>query len=128
MPQLLGDDWKDWLSYAKTDKDEAYEAYKRGSWREVCFHSQQSCEKLLKGIMLRMGIFLPIHDLKQLAKEISNNLADLYQDLGELTKHYYCSRYPNAARRLGIEYDKKEAFKCLKIMEKLWKRLKERLR
>ncbi len=123
MPKLLGNDWQDWLSYAEFDRNEAHEAYERGSWREACFHAQQACEKLLKAALLKRGIFRPIHDLVELAEEVGG-MADLITGLRDLSDHYYGARYPDAARRLKLKYDKDEALKCLSVMDELWRRLR----
>jgi HEPN domain-containing protein len=53
MPKLASDDWKEWLEYAKSDHDEAISALNRNSFKEACFHAQQSCEKLLKAILIK---------------------------------------------------------------------------
>lgn len=127
MPRLVGDDWRGWLSYAEDDRREALDAFRRGSWREVCFHSHQACEKLMKAILLRRGVFRPIHDLKTLAEEVSELPRSLVEDLERLTIHYYASRYPDAARRIGVYYNREEASKCLKVVEELWERVRSLL-
>lgn len=120
MPELVGDSWRDWLAYAEEDRREAEGAFGRGSWREVCSHSQQACEKLLKAAMLKKGIFLPTHDLAMMAEECDVKSATLREGLAKLTKHYYSSRYPDAARRLGVKYDEATASECLEVMRELW--------
>ena len=73
--------------------------------------------------MLTKGIFMPIHDLGRLAEEADRFLRELEglkDALKELTIHYYASRYPNAARRLGVTYDRGVAEACLRTMRELW--------
>jgi HEPN domain-containing protein len=70
MPRLASDDWREWLEYARSDYEEATSALSRGSFREACFHAQQSCEKLLKAMLIKRGAFMPIHDLTELAREV----------------------------------------------------------
>ncbi len=127
MPELLGDNWKDWIEYADDDRAEAFLALKRGSWRDACFHAQQACEKLLKAFLIKQGVFIPVHDPKTLAQEASRYLAGLtllLNRLDTLTKHYYASRYPDAARRLGVVYNRETAEECVKVMEELWRMLR----
>ena len=130
MPRLLGDDWRDWLSYAEDDRREAHIAFERGSWREACFHAQQACEKLLKAYLIKRGIFIPTYDLGILSDEVARyvkEVKELISELKQLTKHYFTARYPNSARKLGVRYDENVASRCIQIMEKLWNMLRGRV-
>lgn len=130
LPGLNSDDWRLWVEHADRDRLEAEEAYSRGSWSEACFHAQQSCEKLLKALLLREGMFLPLHDLGRLMEEASTyvqTLEGLLEEIGDLTIHYYASRYPDAAVRWGVEYDEAMAERCLEAMRRLWSTLKPHL-
>ena len=123
LPGLNTDEWREWVEFADRDKEEAEAAFLRCSWAEVCFHAQQACEKLLKAFLLTKGIFMPIHDLGRLAEEAGRflrELGGLKEALGRLTIHYYASRYPNAARRLGVAYDRGVAEACLRTVRELW--------
>jgi HEPN domain-containing protein len=123
LPKLNSDEWKNWIAYAEKDREEARNAFLRKSWSEACFHAQQSCEKLLKALLMKEGTFLPIHDLKNLLIELvreKTELKKLGEDLGELTVHYYAARYPDAAMRFNIVYTRENARRCVEVMEKLW--------
>jgi len=123
LPGLNTDEWREWVEFADRDKEEAEAAFSRRSWAEVCFHAQQACEKLLKAFLLTKGIFIPVHDLGMLAEEADRFLGELgglKDTLKELTIHYYASRYPNAARRLGVTYSKEVAEACLRTVRELW--------
>jgi HEPN domain-containing protein len=119
MPRLASDDWKEWLQYAKGDYEEAISALNRNSFKEACFHAQQSCEKLLKAILIKRGTFIPIHDLSELARETGIEEPILLNKLSRLTIHYYASRYPDAARRAMIKYDLNTAKECVDVMREL---------
>lgn len=128
MPKLNSNEWKDWITYARKDREEARSAYARSSWSEACFHAQQSCEKLLKAFLMRKGVFLPIHDLRKLAEENSNEIVEiveLEEALEELTVHYYAARYPDATTRLRVVYGEEVAKRCVEVMEKLWRVLEK---
>ncbi|MFZ8848944.1 MAG: HEPN domain-containing protein [Thermoproteota archaeon] len=127
MPRLASDDWKEWLQYAKSDYKEAISALNRNSFKEACFHAQQSCEKLLKAILIKRGTFIPIHDLSELARETGIEEPILLNKLSRLTIHYYASRYPDAARRTMIKYDLNTAKECVEVMRELWDTLRKYL-
>jgi len=127
MPRLASDDWKEWLEYAKSDYEEAISALNRNAFKEVCFHAQQFCENLLKAILIKKGMFIPIHDLVELACEVNIEESMLLNKLSKLTIHYYASRYPDAARRAMIKYDLNTAKECVDIMRELWDTLRKYL-
>ena len=127
MPRLASGDWKEWLKYAKSDYEEAISALNRNAFKEACFHAQQSCEKLLKAILIKRGMFIPIHDLSELARETGIEEPILLNKLSKLTIHYYASRYPDAARRAMIKYDLNTAKECIDVMRKLWDTLRKYL-
>jgi HEPN domain-containing protein len=120
MPKLASDDWREWLEYAKSDYEEAISALNRNSFKEACFHAQQSCEKLLKAILIKKGMFIPIHDLMELAREVNVEEPILLNKLSKLTIHYYTSRYPDATRKAKVEYDLRTAKECVEVMRELW--------
>jgi HEPN domain-containing protein len=127
MPRLASDDWKEWLQYAKSDYEEAISALDKNSFKEARFHAQQSCENLLKAILIKKGIFIPIHDLSELAREVNIEELMLLNKLFKLTIHHYASRYPDVARRAMIKYDLNTARECVEIMRELWDTLRKYL-
>ena len=40
-----------------------------------------------------------------------------------MTVHYYSARYPDAALRFKVTYDREVAKYCMEVMYKLWKLL-----
>ena len=127
MPRLASGDWKELLQYAKSDYEEAISALNRNAFKEACFHAQQSCEKLLKAILIKRGTFIPIYDLSELARETGIEEPILLNKLFKLTIHYYASRYPDAVRRAMIKYDLNTAKECIDVMRKLWDTLRKYL-
>jgi HEPN domain-containing protein len=127
MPRLASNDWKGWFQYAKSDYEEAISALNRNSFKEACFHAQQCCENLLKAILIKKGMFIPIHDLMELAHEVGIEKPILLNKLSKLTIHYYASRYPDAARRAMIKYDLNIAKECVEVMRELWDTLRKYL-
>jgi HEPN domain-containing protein len=127
MPRLASNDWNEWLQYAKSDYEEAISALDRNAFKEACFHAQQSCEKLLKAILIKRGMFIPIHDLMELAREVGIEESMLLNKLSKLTIHYHASSYPDVARRAMIKYDLNTAKECVEVMRELWNTLKKYL-
>ena len=132
MPNLGDNEWKDWLEYAEEDRGEALDRFSHGKWREACYHAQQAVEKILKALIIRIGIFMPTHELTELIKTVEEKyktkilgVTISVEEIRKLTLHYYASRYPDATRRLKIKYDEKTAKKCIEIMEKVWSVIKK---
>jgi HEPN domain-containing protein len=118
---------EEWLQYAKSDYEEAISALNRNSFKEACFHAQQFCENLLKAILIKRGMFIPILDLMELAHEVGIEEPILLNKLSKLTIHYYASRYPDASRRAMIKYDLNTAKECVEVMRELWDALRKYL-
>jgi HEPN domain-containing protein len=126
MPRLASDDWNEWLQYAKSGYEEAISALNRNSFKEACFHAQQSCKKLLKAILIKRGTFIPILDLMELAREVDIEEPILLNKLSKLTIHH-ASRYPDASRMAMIKYDLNTAKECVEVMRELRDTLKKYL-
>ena len=90
----------DWLRSAGSDlalaklgsvSDEVLPAH-------VCFHAQQTVEKVLKGLLVSVGrSYPPAHDVEQLLerlREAAVDLPDWADDLPELTPYATEARYP----------------------------------
>jgi HEPN domain-containing protein len=82
---------------------------------------------LLKAILIKKGMFIPIHDLMELAHEVGIEEPILLNKLSKLTIHYYASRYPDATRRAMIKYDLNTAKECINVMRELWDTLRKYL-
>lgn len=133
MPSLMDDEWVEWFEYAKEDREEALDRFSHGRWREACYHAQQAVEKLFKALIIKVGVFIPTHDIVGLLRCVEEKYNVRFlgvvvgeEELRELTIHYYASRYPDASRRFRVRYDESLARRCIEIMEKVWKEV-ERL-
>ena len=94
----MKDETKEWLEIAESDRQMADAGMRRKLFAQAIYHSQQSVEKLLKGILTERGISFPkTHDLVELA-----DLGDLpiserqRTTLTRLYDHSSRSRYPGA--------------------------------
>jgi Uncharacterized conserved protein related to C-terminal domain of eukaryotic chaperone, SACSIN len=95
--------------------------------KKHAFTLNNPVKKLLKAILIKRGMFIPIHDLSELAREVGIEEPILLNKLSKLTIHYYASRYPDAARRAMIKYDLNTAKECIDVMRKLWDTLRKYL-
>jgi len=125
LPSLRDNEWKDWLEYAEEDRREALDRFSHGKWRETCYHAQQAIEKVLKALLIKIGIFVPTHELTELIKIVEEKYKTKMLDatvsveeIRKLTLHYYASRYPDAIRRLKIKYNEETAKNALKLWRK----------
>ncbi len=86
-----------WIEYAREDVRMAQLAFREEIYNQVCFHAQQSVEKLLKSLIASNGDAPPrthkIADLLSLVKGI--DLAALTRDLLLLDRFYIPTRYPD---------------------------------
>ena len=86
-----------WEAFAQSDLKAARVLFVEGIWNQVCFHSQQCAEKLLKGSLPpeKRPRSHKIADLIRLA-ELPDLDEQLLQDLLLLDRFYIPSRYPDA--------------------------------
>lgn len=84
----------------------------------ICYHCQQSAEKLLKGFLVSNNIETPkTHDLVQLrdmCAEVNGNFEELYDVCAFLTRYGVQPRYPNEIEVL--EEDAERALQSTHIM------------
>jgi HEPN domain-containing protein len=86
----------DWLRQAENDIEWAEYSLKGGFYSQVCFISQQSAEKALKGFCLFKGFdTVRTHSLYLIIKELKEN-GQLEACARELDIYYISSRYPDA--------------------------------
>ncbi|OGM93020.1 hypothetical protein A2935_03880 [Candidatus Wolfebacteria bacterium RIFCSPLOWO2_01_FULL_47_17b] len=100
MPDEIRGNYRAWIHKATEDelslnailKDEA------GSPSTACFLSQQTAEKLLKGLLVFHNKDFPkVHDLLELETlllGIEPDIAGLHKDLTVLNRYYIEARYP----------------------------------
>ncbi len=90
--------WKDWYEQGKRDMERAVLdlEYKYYEW--ACFTSQQSAEKVIKGLALKLGLNLWGHSLTEILHILSSK-ADIPVEIKEKAKlldlYYIPPRYPN---------------------------------
>lgn len=97
--QIMIESYQDWLTRAKQDLRAAEVLLPEEIWNLVCFHSQQSVEKCLKGLIVRRGHVTPPreHTIDKLYIELPNEwFGDMTADLDYMSKFYTNTRYPNA--------------------------------
>jgi HEPN domain-containing protein len=110
----------EWLAFAENDLGSAEFLLKRKPLpREIiCFHCQQSAEKMLKGLLVTKNITLPkIHDLEKLyalGEPLIAGLNTIWSPCNVLNQYSVMPRYP---REMTItEDDVQEALKCARII------------
>lgn len=90
--------WKDWYEQGKRDFEKAGIDLKNGYYEWVCFTSQQSAEKIVKGTGLKYGLVLWGHSITEMLNLLSEKI-EIPQDIkdaGKLLDLYYIPpRYPN---------------------------------
>lgn len=94
-----GDEHKDWYAYAEDDLKFARVGLREGFYAQVCFHAQQTAEKVLKGFLLFRGKAYPkTHSLTDLVTLIDEDwLTKHIKSLQLLDEFYVPIRYPDAA-------------------------------
>lgn len=103
-----------WLRQAERDLVKAEHDLVTRDWDSAAFWSQQAAEKALEALLIFYGRVYRGHSLLSMAEIVREDLgidvAEIIEDLRELTIHYTVSRYPNAANALPYElYDEHKA-------------------
>ncbi len=126
-------DGKNWLNFAIEDLIMAKLAMREKIYNQVCFHSQQTVEKVLKGYIENKKKNIPrTHKLIDILSVIKENIfeKDLKEKIVLLDRFYIPTRYPDAlpgslSSGLPIENDAKEALETasfvLNVMQKKFK-------
>ncbi|WP_283680900.1 HEPN domain-containing protein [Parablautia sp. Marseille-Q6255] len=95
---------KKWVDMAEMDYGVAkhlYETYYPKPYEIICYHCQQSAEKIMKGIIIASGSrggMPKSHDLSFLMNQIKNQVSvrdELYDYADELTPYGVAVRYPS---------------------------------
>ena len=97
--QIMIESYRDWLTRAKQDLRAAEVLLPEEIWNLVCFHSQQTVEKCLKGLIVRRDHITPPreHTIDKLYTELPPEwFDDMTADLNYMSKFYTDTRYPNA--------------------------------
>ena len=84
----------------------------------VCFHSQQTAEKMLKAYLVSQGIEPPkIHDMRKLCDmciEIEKNFDEIFTEAVLLTRYAVRLRYP-----IELELIESDASKAIEYADKV---------
>ncbi len=87
-----------WLEAADRDRDMADSLYREGLYEGAAFHLQQSAEKALKALLLRLGLESRTHSCVHMEKMLSTrgiDTSEISRECKKLDGHYIMSRYPN---------------------------------
>jgi HEPN domain-containing protein len=99
--------YQDWLRQAKRDLAHAERSVEDGDFEWACFAAQQSAEKGVKSLFLRMAHAAWGHSVAGLLQELPEPWqadSDIIDAGKELDKHYIPPRYPNSYPQ-GAPYD-----------------------
>lgn len=114
-----------WIVFAQEDLKMAELALREGIYNQVCFHSEQCVEKVLKGYIADKGRIHPqTHKLADLLAFISSSPFDNFKDeILILDRFYIPTRYPDALpgtlpKGLPSEKDAKEAIEVARTVLK----------
>ncbi|MEA1962738.1 MAG: HEPN domain-containing protein [Patescibacteria group bacterium] len=118
MPNNVSKLTKEWIIKSQNDFKSAQILYKEnGPTDSLCFHCQQSVEKILKGFLVfNKKEFPKIHDsihLLNLCKKIDKNFKILESQVSFLNRYYIESRYPPEIT-VYSKVECKEAIECAK--------------
>ena len=118
MPNNVSQLAKEWIIKSQNDFKSAQILYKEnGPTDSLCFHCQQSVEKILKGFLVfNEKEFPKIHDLihlLNLCKKIDKNFNILESKISFLNRYYIESRYPPEIA-VYSKAECKEAIECVK--------------
>lgn len=95
----------------------------RVPWDTVCFHAQQSAEKMLKAFLVSRGMTAPrTHDLIALLADVAeaeSSMAALEGDCRLLTPYAVMLRYPGACDAVSEEEARQAAAAAQRIGEQI---------
>ena len=120
-----------WLEFARQDLRVAELAMEEGFYNQVCFHSEQCVEKVLKGWLVEKGNKLPrTHSMADLLTLIpADVVGNLSEEILLLDRFYISTRYPDAlpgSVEDGMP-DKDEASEALDLATRVLKNIGEKL-
>jgi HEPN domain-containing protein len=122
-----------WRELALEDLKMAELASANGIYLQAMFHSQQSIEKLIKGlIILTLKVDPPYsHDLVRLIREIKTEFSysdSLEKDLTELNPYYISSRYPSYKINLASRLSKVKVSKYINLSREILSWLDQKMK
>jgi len=88
----------DWLFFAQEDLRVAELTFSAEIYHQVCFHSQQCCEKAIKACIVHQGVEPPrVHQLSVLLSLLMSDVfGELNASIVRLDRFYIPTRYPDA--------------------------------
>lgn len=120
-----------WFEFASEDLKMAELAFTEKIYNQVCFHSQQCIEKVLKGLMIYNNRMHPqSHKLADLLSALPRApVDDLRDDILLIDRFYIPTRYPDALPGTLPEGlpTVKDAEESLSIARKVFERVKEEI-
>lgn len=115
---------KRWIVFAGEDLKMAELAFKEKIYNQVCFHSQQCVEKILKGFITFKGEIHPqAHKLVDILSKVGKSpFDDLKDEILLLDRFYIPTRYPDALPGMLPEGlpSEKDAMESLEISKKVF--------
>lgn len=118
---------REWVEQARHDFETAERELRFGGWPDViCFHAQQTLEKLLKAILVEHGRDITRfrwHDLLRLhdaCLSCDQRVAPLRTACKQLTGYYIAARYP-----VGARYSRVDAHRAVAAARKAMKRVSQ---
>jgi HEPN domain-containing protein len=119
-----------WLNFAKEDYSMAKISNENNKPLYVAFHSQQSVEKSLKGLilLLKKTSPQPIHDLLRLYNEIKTEVACNEETLNQLSSFYIIARYPTYKESVLATLSTQMQLSFLNLSTELIKCLEQKLK
>jgi len=121
---------REWARFAEDDLRSAKVLLEEGIFNEVCFHSQQCAEKILKAFLVLNGAFVPkTHRLVDILGECikaNAELENVRHDCLVLDQFYIPTRYPDAligSKALGLP-SRNDAQEALGMAESILKKIR----
>ena len=106
--------WRDWLDQAKRDLEKAELDINHEFFEWACFTAQQSAEKAIKALGMKIGVDLWGHSLTEMLGLLEDkvDIPESVKDFARLLDRYYIpTRYPNgfASGKPADYFTRKEA-------------------
>jgi len=120
----------EWIKFSETDLAAAkhlYDSMRPKPLEIICYHCQQSAEKVLKGFLIYSGVKpTKTHDLEFLRNEceqIDNSFVEIANNCANLNDYSSQPRYP-----MEIEINDADSASALEDSEKIIKFIKEKIK
>ncbi len=120
----MGNRHADWLRQAEADYTHGVHSLEAADYEWSCFSAQQSAEKAVKALFLRLGMDALGHTVSAILGNLPKKLMltdELLDCAKMLDKHYILTRYPNGFDSGAPTdlYTRKEAEEALACAEKI---------